>query len=45
VVVQISDRTELCSAITEKSREALRLEKGDPVWAVFNASVAVIHLD
>jgi molybdate transport system regulatory protein len=45
VVVQISVRTELCSVITEKRRASLQLEKGDAVWAVFNASTAVIHLD
>jgi molybdate transport system regulatory protein len=45
VVVRISDRTDLCAVITEQSREALQLKAGDPVWAVFNASVAVIHLD
>jgi molybdate transport system regulatory protein len=45
VVVQISDSTELCSILTEKSRKMLRIEKGDTVWAVFNAAVAVIHVD
>jgi molybdate transport system regulatory protein len=45
VVVQISDTTELCSIITEKSRKTLKIEKGDTVWAVFNAAMVVIHVD
>jgi molybdate transport system regulatory protein len=45
VVVRISDRTELCAILTEHSRKSLKIEKGDPVWAVFNAAMAVIHLD
>ena len=45
VVVQITGNTELCSILTEKSRKILKLEKGDPVWAVFNAATVVIHAD
>jgi molybdate transport system regulatory protein len=45
VVVQITDNTELCSILTEKSRKMLRIEKGDTVWAVFNATTVVIHAD
>ena len=45
VVVQISERTELCAILTENSRKSLELEKGDQVWAVFNAAMAVIHVD
>lgn len=45
VVVRISERTDLCAVITEQSRKALQLAEEDPVWAVFNASMAVIHLD
>ncbi len=45
VVVRISDRTELCSILTEHNRKSLKIEKGDPIWAVFNAAMAVIHLD
>ncbi|MBI5550314.1 MAG: TOBE domain-containing protein [Desulfobacterales bacterium] len=45
VVVQISDRTELCAILTEYSCKSLAIKKGDPVWAVFNAAMAVIHVD
>lgn len=45
VIVKISDRTELCSVLTEKSRASMGLEKGDPVWVVFNAAMTVIHVD
>lgn len=45
VVIKISDTTELCSILTEKSRESLEIQKGDSVWAVFNAAMAVIHVD
>jgi len=38
VVVQITGNTELCSILTEKSRKMLKIEKGDTVWAVFNAT-------
>lgn len=45
VVVQITDNTELCSILTEKSRRMLKIEKGETVWAVFNATTVVIHAD
>jgi molybdate transport system regulatory protein len=45
VVVQITGNTELCSILTEKSRKMLKIEKGDTVWAVFNATTVVIHAD
>jgi molybdopterin-binding protein len=45
VVVQISDNTELCSILTEKSRKELGVIVGDTVWAVFNASSVVINVD
>jgi molybdate transport system regulatory protein len=45
IVVQISGNTELCTVLTETSRKILKLEKGDTVWAVFNASAVVIHTD
>jgi molybdate transport system regulatory protein len=45
VVIQISSRTELCSILTEQSRKMLKIEKGDTVWAVFNATTVVIHVD
>ena len=45
VVVRISSRTELCSILTEQGRRKLKIEKGDTVWAVFNATTVVIHVD
>jgi molybdate transport system regulatory protein len=45
VVVQISENTELCSILTEKSRTDLKISEGNMVWAVFNASSVVINVD
>jgi len=45
VVVRITDNTELCSILTEKSRRMLNIEIGETVWAVFNAATVVIHAD
>jgi molybdate transport system regulatory protein len=45
VVVRISDSTELCSVLTEKSRKELQIKEGDTVWAVFNAASVVINVD
>lgn len=45
IVVQISGNIELCAVLTEKSRKFLELNKGDEVWAAFNASSVVIHTD
>lgn len=45
VVVRISGSTELCSILTEKSRQFLGIEEGDTLWAVFNAAMTVIHVD
>ncbi len=45
VVVKISERTELCSVLTEKSRRELRIREGDVVWAVFNAAAVVLQVE
>jgi molybdate transport system regulatory protein len=45
VVVAISDKIELCSIVTEHTRRSLAIQEGDTVWAVFNAAMAVVHLD
>jgi molybdate transport system regulatory protein len=45
VIVRISERTELCSILTETSRAAMGIETGDAVWAVFNAAMTVLHVD
>jgi len=45
VVVGIADGTELCSIITEGSRQALEIKESDPIWAAFNAFAVVLHMD
>jgi molybdate transport system regulatory protein len=45
IVVTISETTELCSILTEKSRRDLQIDEGDSVWAVFNAASVVINVD
>jgi molybdate transport system regulatory protein len=45
IVVRISETTELCSILTEKSRKDLHIKEGDSVWAVFNAASVVINVD
>jgi molybdate transport system regulatory protein len=45
VVLRISDGTELCSIVTEKSRRMLGIKQNDPLWATFNAFAVVIHAD
>jgi molybdate transport system regulatory protein len=44
IVVRISENTELCSILTEKSRKDLHISEGDSVWAVFNAASVVINV-
>jgi molybdate transport system regulatory protein len=45
IVMRISETTELCSILTEKSRKDLQIEEGDSVWAMFNAASVVINVD
>jgi len=45
IVVKISESTDLCSILTEKSRQRLQIKEGDTVWAVFNAASVVINVD
>jgi molybdate transport system regulatory protein len=45
IVVGISEITELCSILTEKSRKDLQIKEGESVWAVFNAASVVINVD
>jgi molybdate transport system regulatory protein len=45
VVVSISPGTELCSVITEKSKERLDIKEGDTLWVGFNAFSVVLHVD
>jgi len=45
IVVRIPDGTELCSMITEKSKQALDIKEEDTVWVAFTAFSVVIHTD
>ena len=45
VVVRITERTELCSILTDRSRKMLKIKEGDTVWAIFSAATVVIHSD
>ena len=45
IVVRIADGTELCSIVTEKSRQLLDIRETDDAWAVFNSAAVVIHAD
>jgi molybdate transport system regulatory protein len=45
IVVRISEGTELCSILTERSRQKLQIKEGDTVWAVFNAASVVINVE
>ena len=45
IVVRISENTDLCSILTEKSRKMIDIREGDTVWAVFNAFSVVINVD
>jgi molybdate transport system regulatory protein len=44
-VVRLEDGTELCSVITRESGEHLGLQKGDPIWVLFNCFSVVLHRD
>lgn len=43
--VRIPDGTELCSVVTEESRQALGISEMDKVWAVFNSFAVILHVD
>jgi molybdate transport system regulatory protein len=45
IVVRLLDGTELCAIITEKSRRRLDIRNQDLLWAFFDASAVVLHLD
>jgi molybdate transport system regulatory protein len=45
IVVRLSDGTELCAIITEKSRQQLDICDQDMLWAYFDAFAVVLHAD
>ncbi|MHC1729105.1 MAG: TOBE domain-containing protein [Syntrophobacteraceae bacterium] len=45
IIVRIPDSTELCSIITEKSKQTLNIKEDDTVWVAFSAFSVVIHTD
>jgi molybdate transport system regulatory protein len=45
VVVRLSDGTELCAIITERSKRQMAITKDDLLWAFFDAFTVVIHVD
>lgn len=45
VVVRLLDGTELCTIISEKSRQRMALQNGDMLWVFFDAFAVVLHVD
>jgi molybdate transport system regulatory protein len=45
VVVRVSPNTELCAILSEARRDALAIEAGDEVWALFGAAMVVLHVE
>jgi len=44
-IVRVSDGTELCSLVTEKSRRKLHIKENDHVWVMFNSFAVILHVD
>jgi molybdate transport system regulatory protein len=44
-ILKISATTELCAIISSMSATALALKAGDHMWALFNSSAVVLHVD
>lgn len=45
VVVRVADGLELCSIVSEESRQKIDIRENDEVWVGFNAFSVVLHLD
>ncbi|MFH0782631.1 MAG: TOBE domain-containing protein [Pseudomonadota bacterium] len=45
IVVRLSDDTELCAIITEKTRKQMNIQTKDILWAFFDAFAVVLHVD
>jgi molybdate transport system regulatory protein len=44
-VVTLPDGTDLCSVVTEESRQRLGIKRNDDVWVMFNSFAVVLHVD
>ena len=44
-IVRIQDGTEVCSLVTEKSRQKLNIREKDDVWVMFNSFAVILHVD
>ena len=44
-ILKISATTEVCAITSSKSVSSLALQIGDHIWAVFNSSAVVLHVD
>ena len=44
-IVSLPDGTELCSLVTEESRQRLGLEEGDTAWVLFNSFSIILNAD
>ena len=44
-IVSLPDGTELCSVVTEESRQRLDLKEGDTAWALFNSFSIILNAD
>lgn len=45
ISLRLSDGTELCSVITEKSRKVLNLKEQDTAWALFDAYSVILNVE
>ena len=45
IVVRLSDGTDLCAIITEKTRKQMDIQNQDILWALFDSFAVVIHVD
>jgi molybdate transport system regulatory protein len=45
VVVRLSDGTELCAVISERTRKEMDIQNQDILWAIFDAFAVVLHVD
>ncbi len=45
IVIRLSDGTELCAIVTEKSRQQLDIRNQDLLWAYFDAFAVILHVE
>ncbi|MBW1835179.1 MAG: TOBE domain-containing protein [Deltaproteobacteria bacterium] len=44
-IVSLPDGTEICSVVTEESRQRLGLKEGDTAWVLFNSFSIILNVD